>query len=57
MTYPTDRLPRLVDAYKEAVRTNDKARAKGIEIFLNQKGFKFGTAGKLHDAEGKFTGH
>lgn len=57
MDYPKDRLDRLVDAYHVAKARGDNARAKGIEIFLGQKGFKFGEAGKLHDDEGKFTGH
>lgn len=57
MDYPRDRLDRLVAAYKLAQAKGDNARAKGIEIFLGQKGFKFGEAGKLHDAKGEFTGH
>lgn len=57
MAYPKDKLPRLVDAYNAAKAAGNMSRAKGIERFLNQRGFTFGKAGKLHDEKGEFTGH
>lgn len=54
--YPKERIPRLIQGYRDAKAQSDGTRAKHILRFLEQKGLKVGSAGYLHDEKGLFTG-